>query len=143
MSKLSPHTQDKRVTKRTIKITLNKNVQKKEKELVQLHCTHCSFKIISDGSNLKLTPIAYAKPPARANGKSTDTHNLGMRFKCPQCGYVIRGFKLPPQEPTDLKKTDPNRKIGIDERLHKPPSEADFMKEIDMSMRGIHDLKRK
>jgi rubredoxin len=67
-------------------------------KLYQLFCDHCSFKKITNGINLKLiehktAAVQFTIPdldPETELRKEIKFKELPKRFKCPQCGYIIK-----------------------------------------------------
>lgn len=69
----------------------------------QLICNHCSYKVLTDGSENLKELIEIPTAPIQKKGK--DFLNQTKKFKCPKCGYIFHISKLKSDE---NKKDDSN-----------------------------------
>lgn len=74
-----------------------------------MYCNNCSNKVFTDGINIDLVEVRYAKPPLRADGKSKELKNMGRKFKCDKCGMVMTSSQLSydPPKAEDVKNDVP------------------------------------
>lgn len=104
-----------------------------EKYLIQ--CSSCNNRVFTDGKDLHgLVEVAYSPPPLRANGINKETAKLGKRFRCNQCGNLMKAKALP-EQPAAPEELQLDRRLDVDEmtewkRRGKPKVE-DFIREID------------
>ena len=64
-----------------------------------LYCSHCGNKHFTDGNNIDMIEIKSAPLPLRADGKTTTTKKLPRKFKCPQCGFILKPIKTEEKPP--------------------------------------------
>ncbi len=103
---------------------------------IQIHCSNCQYKILTDGGSIEgLVEVKKANPPLRANGKCQDTFNRGRFFKCPKCGYTMKGFFPPKDNTPEEPKAQPNFPKDMDERINGDKLGEDFLKEVDRYMK--------
>jgi len=110
---------------------------------IQIHCNNCQYKLFTDGTP-NLVEIKKANPPARADGKHSETFNRGKFFRCPQCGYTMKCFMPPPEKPIQQDQPTTNRPKDMDERINGDKIGQDFLKEVDkfMKQKKIAEQKR-
>ncbi len=104
---------------------------------IQIHCSNCQYKIFTDGKGIDgLVEVKKCNPPLHADGKNKEIFNRGKFFKCPQCGYTMKGFFPPankefqsPQAPKDMPK-------DMDERMNGNKLGEDFLKHVDRYMKN-------
>jgi DNA-directed RNA polymerase subunit RPC12/RpoP len=103
---------------------------------IQIHCSNCQYKVFTEGANVEgLVEVKKADPPLRADGKTAGTFNRGRFFKCPKCGYTMKGFFPPKDNTPEEPKNAPNFPKDMDERINGNKLGDDFLKEIDKYMK--------
>ncbi len=114
--------------------------------MIQIHCSNCQYKRFTDGTNLQdLVVVQKADPPMRANGTNKETFNRGKFFKCPQCGYTMKGYFPPASENKNPDKLPPDMPKDMDERMNSGKLGDDFLKHVDKFMKNkmIAEAKKK
>jgi len=103
---------------------------------IQIHCSQCQYKVFTDGTGIDgLVEVKKANPPLRANGIVQETFNRGKFYKCPKCGYMMKGF-FPPASDNPEKKTPPDFPKDMDERMNSGKLGEDFIKQVDRYMKA-------
>jgi DNA-directed RNA polymerase subunit RPC12/RpoP len=71
-----------------------------------LICSYCGHKVYNEGKDFSsLTEVPFAPIPARWDGKDKTTIKQPRKFKCSECGRLLKTVDLTPKE-EDKDKPD-------------------------------------
>ncbi len=71
-----------------------------------LICQSCSFKYYTVASSpLPLIEVKTALPPLHADGKNKELQKMPRKFKCPECGNLMRVCLAPAPPPEEVKNS--------------------------------------